>query len=265
MNQRKTSDRRKNSGGQAIILVTLALLTMCGMMGLAVDMGWSFFVHKQAQTAADAAALAAVEEGFKRIDGRRGAISGFTCSAGGSGAAQLDCQTTAVNCAAVAATSNLNNGCQYAKKNGFDWTTSRQNVTIQSNDGATADLPATSPGVVNIAYWVTVRTVQTIPQLFSAVNGTNTEGTVSAVATAAIAASIGPGQFYGMDRKGDCPRMSIGQCGQSRGGQNCGVDVTLSPGNGSQTPMWQRVRPTSVLRPASFCRPSAIQSRSRSL
>ena len=29
--------------GQAIVMVTLSLFAMCGMMGLAVDLGWSFF------------------------------------------------------------------------------------------------------------------------------------------------------------------------------------------------------------------------------
>ena len=226
-------NRRQKSGGQAIVLVTLGLLAMCGMMGLAVDLGWSFFVHKQAQAAADAAALGATEEAIKRISGNGIIISAFTCASGGTGATQADCETTAINCGSVVATSNLNNGCQYAKKNGFDWTTSRQNVTIQSNDGDPAHLPPTAPGVVNMVYWVTVRTVQTVPQLFSAVGG-GTEGTVSAVATAAIAASIGPGQFYGMNRRGDCLGWT-GSGGVLSKGTNCGLDATLSPGNGQQT------------------------------
>ena len=76
-------NRRKNSGGQAIILVTLALLAMCGMMGLAVDTGWSYFVHKQAQTAAaDAAALAAVQEAYTHIAGGGVVVSGFKCANG---------------------------------------------------------------------------------------------------------------------------------------------------------------------------------------
>jgi Flp pilus assembly protein TadG len=228
-------NRRETSGGQAIVMVTLALLAMCGMMGLAVDMGWSFFVHKQAQTAADAAALGATQEAINRISGNGVVISAFTCASGGTSATQADCQTTAVNCASVVATSNLNNGCQYAKKNGFDWTTSRQNVTIQSNDGQTANLPTTTaPGVVNMVYWVTVRTVQTVPQLFSAVLS-HSEGTVSAVATAAIAASIGPGQFYGMNHQGDCLGWTGTPAGVLSKGSNCGVDVTLSPGSGKQT------------------------------
>ncbi len=50
--------RRKTSGGQALVMVTLALFSMLGMMGLAVDLGWSYFVQKEAQAAADTAALA---------------------------------------------------------------------------------------------------------------------------------------------------------------------------------------------------------------
>ena len=217
-------NRRKTSGGQAIVLVTLGLFAMCGMMGLAVDMGWSFYVHKQAQTAADAAALGAVQEAFKRLGGNGAIVSAFDCSTSGTGTTQVDCRTTAVNCSVVAGTtSNLNNGCQYALKNGFDWTSSRQNVTIQSNDGLLANLPPTAPGVVNITYWVTVRAVQTVPQLFSSI-GRNTEGTISAVATAAIAGSVGPGSFYGMNRKGDCTNSSDGP--------HCGADIITSPGGG---------------------------------
>ena len=232
----KRMNRRETSGGQAIVLVTLALMAMCGMMGLAVDMGWSFFVHKQAQTAADAAALGAVQEAMSRISGNGTVVTAFTCaSGGGTGPTQADCRTSPVSCATVIGTgSNLDNGCQYAKKNGFDWTSGRQGVTVQSNDGNVANRPPTAPGVVNLTYWVTVRTVQTIPQLFSAVMS-RTEGTVSAVATAAIAASIGPGQFYGMNRHGDC----IGTTGTAAGvltiGTNCGVDYLGAQGQGNQT------------------------------
>src|SRR5580698_5087885 len=44
--------------GQALLLVTLSLFAMCGLLGLAVDLGWSYFIKKSAQNAADSAALA---------------------------------------------------------------------------------------------------------------------------------------------------------------------------------------------------------------
>src|ERR1700686_4357083 len=105
------SRRKKTSGGQAIVMVTVALIAMCGMMGLAVDLGWSFFVEKQAQAAADGAALAAVQEAVVRISAGGAPISGFTCAAGGTGSTQADCEPTITSCGSVALTSNLNNGC----------------------------------------------------------------------------------------------------------------------------------------------------------
>ena len=44
---------RNNRLGQALILVTLSLIPMFGLLGLAVDLGWMEFTKKAAQTAAD--------------------------------------------------------------------------------------------------------------------------------------------------------------------------------------------------------------------
>src|SRR5579885_1451852 len=231
------SYRKQRSGGQALVLVTLALFAMAGLMGLAVDLGWSFFVEKQAQAAADATALGAVQEAVVRIRGGGGTIAGFTCASSGTGASQVDCEPV-TDCASVTATSNLNNGCQYAKKNGFDWTVNgaRQKVTVQSSDITTLP-PPTAPGVINISYWVTARAVQQIPQLFSAVFG-NSLATVSAISTAAIAGSIAPGSLYGMNHRGDCTNSTDGpHCGtdiyvgNSGGGNGNSVNC---PGNSSQ-------------------------------
>jgi Flp pilus assembly protein TadG len=50
---------RSGERGQALLLVTLSLFAMCGLLGLAVDLGWSYFIQKSAQNAADSAALSA--------------------------------------------------------------------------------------------------------------------------------------------------------------------------------------------------------------
>ncbi len=52
-------DRSHGRRGQALLLVTLALFAMCGLLGLAVDLGWAYFVKKSAQASSDAGALAA--------------------------------------------------------------------------------------------------------------------------------------------------------------------------------------------------------------
>jgi hypothetical protein len=247
------SRRKQTSGGQAIVMVTLALIAMCGMMGLAVDLGWSFFVQKQAQAAADGAALAAVHEAWQRLGG---SISSVTCTNGGTMA--LYCQPAApAPCSTIMGdmSSNLWNGCLYAINDGFTsgGLSGRQDVTIQANVTG-CGLPCMPPTipvgaipVANIAYWATVRTVQTIPQLFSSVLG-NTQGTVSAIATAAIAAESVPGSFYGLNRRGDCLTNAGGTF-------DCGVDMDLS-GAGNVACTHMNGTPTGVT--AKVCAPAGI-------
>src|SRR5512143_3783320 len=102
------SKRKKTSGGQAIVMVSLALFSMAGMMGLAVDLGWSYFTQKIAQASADGAALAAVHEAWAR---KGGLSAGWACS---SGASASYCQPAApAPCSTIKSdtSSNLYNGC----------------------------------------------------------------------------------------------------------------------------------------------------------
>ena len=160
---------RNKRAGQALILVTFALIPMFGLMGLVADIGWMEFVRKSAQSAADAGAMAAVEQfqstTFSTL---------FTCGVGG-----VVCQSpTSCN---PAPGNYLHSGCDYAASNGFSSTTANQYVTIAAGTG----VPPTAPGVNSSAYWVTMRVNQSVPQLFSAVLG-NMNGIVSARATAAL-------------------------------------------------------------------------------
>ena len=222
------SRRRKTSKGQAIVLVTLALIAMAGLMGLAVDLGWSFFVKKQAQAAADAAAFAAVQEAIMRMGGLTSSFAGCPVAPSGrTGLSAVYCTAVPGNpvpCSSFTATSdsNLSNGCLYAAKNGFSSSNTRQKVTIQANDKTNP--PPTVSGISNIVYWVTVRTVQTIPQLFSSLMG-NTEGTVSAIATAGIVSTVVKGDVILLNQKGDC--MGSGDCGMDVNLQgNSTIDAT---------------------------------------
>jgi len=72
----KLSPRKR--AGQALILVTMVMIPMFGLLGLAVDLGWMEFTKKSAQTAADAAALAALLQ-FQSTT----YSTSFTCGAGG--------------------------------------------------------------------------------------------------------------------------------------------------------------------------------------
>jgi hypothetical protein len=209
--------RRHKRGGQAIIMVTLALFFMFGIMGLAVDLGWEFFVKKHAQTAADAAALGAVYEAVRLLNGN------YTSPCGRN---NVDCPANPVSCGSIANSSNLFSGCQYALQNGFSFTGS-QNVTMQANQTAP---PPTAPGVNDVKYWVTARAVQTVPQLFSGIFG-NTQGTVAARATAAIVALSSNNSIYGIGEPGDCVSANANGAAD----RFCGVNINVGSGGSIRT------------------------------
>src|SRR5579864_2231724 len=90
--------------GQALLLVTFALIMMCGVMGLAVDLGWSYFVKKEAQAAADGAALAAVSKAQSLVGNPP-----FTCGTGVQCTAMVPCPSNGSTL-----TGNLQSACVYA-------------------------------------------------------------------------------------------------------------------------------------------------------
>jgi hypothetical protein len=199
---------RPGEQGQATIMVTLSLLAMCGLMGLAVDLGWAFYVRRSAQAAADAAALGATRAALQSTSVNIDCVT-------------MGCPTTPVSCDQVTA-ANLAVGCSYAQRNGFTpgGHNGHQTVTIQANSGN----PATAPGV-NSTYWVTVRVTETVPQLFSAVMG-HPLATVSARATGAVTSVIVTGSLVLLNRAADGPPSSVGI--------GTGTDLVVS-GNGIVT------------------------------
>jgi hypothetical protein len=145
-----------------------------------VDFGWAYWRKEAAATAANSAATAAIA-----------AASSASNQSCGSGTGNWNC-SSAYGCAASPATpaaSNLDNGCLYAKQNGF-LNTGRQTVTMQAGTGA----PPTASGVT-AAYYVIATVSEGIPTLFSAVLGQNWMK-VSAQSTAAIFQGSSGGCVY---------------------------------------------------------------------
>jgi hypothetical protein len=179
--------------GQALLLVTLSLFAMCGLLGLAVDLGWSYFVKKSAQNAVDAAALAAAYRAVELV----GETTPFPST---YAHASTPCPSGA---------DELAKGCLYANQNGLGFSTGgnggRQNVLIESGVNSTpADCALSFPTAPCIVsdYWVTVRAAESIPQLFSAVLG-NTTSLSSSRATAAAIQTIVNGSVITLNRKFD--------------------------------------------------------------
>ena len=93
--------------GQALLFVTLSVLVIFGMMALVVDLGYAYYKTESAQSAADAAAMAAAVYALN---------NGHTCGQNG-----VVCGTTynCVNPSVATSTTDLQMGCLYAAANGF--------------------------------------------------------------------------------------------------------------------------------------------------
>jgi len=177
--------------GQALLLVTLSLFAMCGLLGLAIDLGWAYFIKKSAQNAADAAALAAA---YQALNANGETVTPFP-NPGGSGG---DCDLSG----------NLQTACQYAEQNDFNpgGHGGRQKINITADQGPltrqdTSIVPSCSPAVLVgcVEYRVTVRTVEAIPQLFSAILG-NSAALSSARSTAAVVQEFVNGSLILLNR-----------------------------------------------------------------
>ena len=167
-----TYNERHRRRGQVLLMVTFALIPMFGILGLVTDFGYMHFIKMSAQTAAEAAAQAAIISFHETVGGASPAC----------GDAGVVCSTDPADCAAniTTPTNPIERGCMYAQTHGFNST--NQRVTYQADVAST---PPTAPGTGTAAYWVTFRVIQRVPQLFSAVLG-NTSGLVAARSTAAI-------------------------------------------------------------------------------
>jgi hypothetical protein len=168
-------ERAQNQRGQILLFVTFAAIPMFAIIGLVTDLGYMQYVKKSTQAAADAAARAAI---IQFHDSNYGAS--YAC--GGS----VVCQAAPQFCdPAITVPANaVQNGCLYAKQNGFLHSAS-QDVTYTAGISSS---PPTTVGLSSASYWVTFRVTQVVPQLFSAVAG-NTSGMVTSRATAAVTGS----------------------------------------------------------------------------
>jgi hypothetical protein len=201
------SRKSSRESGQAVLLVTFALVPMLMMVGLVTDLGYMHYVRKAAQAAADSAALAAVYRFNRTVSG-----STMDCSAGG-----WMCQSGAWSCPAaiVNASNPVEAACVYAKLNGFS-NTGNQTVVITTGNSTT--IP-TSTVQNSGGWWITVRVTQNVRRLFSAIGGDAT-GLVAARATAAVQPSLAC--VYALDPNGS---SAYYQNGNTQFNSACGIYI----------------------------------------
>ena len=188
--------------GQTLLMGTLSLVLFFSVLGLAVDIGWSYFRRHAAQAAADAAALAAASWAK---------TNGYTCGVNG-----VVCGTT-YTCAGVSPpTDELQAGCLYAAQNGFT-----TGVTMTSNSTG-SPVPGNST-----AYWVQANIAQTVPLQFFSIKGFNSAN-VNVQAVAGISVTPPNSCIYVLDTSAS---HALDMGGTADVVSNCAIYVNSSAGN----------------------------------
>lgn len=165
---------RQKRSGQAVILITFSLFLIFSVMGLAVDLGFSYMRRQTLQAAADSAALAA---------------AAYAASAGSTCSSSVPCGSyTCANPVVTPVTTALQAGCAYASANGFvnGGNGGKQTVAMSGN----TTTPTSAPGVASATYWVKATVSDKLPGLFMYWSGYRTD-VVSAEATAAVGSGGG--------------------------------------------------------------------------
>jgi Putative Flp pilus-assembly TadE/G-like len=192
-------------------MVTMSLFMLFGVMGLAIDLGWSYYRKQVAQSAADAAAMAAAVVAYNSTTGI------ITC-----GSNNVVCQATPTACPVITGNpaNNIQNGCLYAKANGF---TNGGNQTVTMSSSALGIAP--NPTSFSILYTVTATVTETNPQLFSAVGG-HQYGTVAVQSTAEVIQPPVPACIYALNQTASGALSVAG--GSKIISMNCGIAVNSS-------------------------------------
>ncbi len=159
--------RLSRRAGQMLVFSTLSLIFMFTVVGLSVDLGYSYFKKVQTQAAADAAAQAAA---------LYATANGSVC---GSGGVTCGSTYTCLSPPTTPPTTAMMEGCLYAKANGFV-NTGSQTVTMIENNTTPPNETGNSP-----SFWVEATVTETVPSLFLYLAGFHS-GSVASEAIAGI-------------------------------------------------------------------------------
>lgn len=202
--------RKCSRSGQAALMVTISLPVTLGMVGLVVDVGWSYWRAEACRTAAQAAAMAAAMQAMSASDLTCG--SGVACTSSASSYAQCPSNPSSPPA------NNLQAGCLYAQSNGFTLggNGSRQNVQYAAYTSS-SPVAGSTP-----SYWVRFVTAEKVPTLFTAVLG-KTWMLVSSRSTAAVFKPPSGACVYALSQVNPAAASAIGLVGNATVNATCGV------------------------------------------
>ena len=196
--------RLSRRAGQAGTFIILNLTMLFAVLALVVDLGWAYYRRQVAQTAADAAALAAAT--YAQENGHSCGANGVVCGA-------------ATACAypnTTPPTTDYHVGCLYAGANGF-YNTGSQTVTMTGN---TTTPPGTSGNAPT--YWVKANVTETGYNLFARFGSINTFS-VNASAIAGVTVTAPTGCIFVLASSGANAMLLTGATVLTTG---CGIWIT---------------------------------------
>lgn len=209
--------RLESSPGQAIVLIALLMIALLGMTGLAVDGGGLFWLKRDAQNAADAAAMRGAHVRCQEIDadGAGGFVDGY-----GPG-------SDIVYAARQAA---LSNGFIHDEVNEWVYVTAADPVIYPSlpgsyNDYVMVKIIANKPSY--FAHFVYQGPLQvTVVAIAQCMNGFDPDNTYALLGLAECGVCPGGGGENNVDRTGSCATITGGarsncNCRFGSGGGSC--------------------------------------------
>lgn len=200
------SKRVGSETGQATVMVTAGLVFLFGILGLVVDVGYSYFLKQQTQAVADSAALAGAIMAKSSIG---------TCNT------TVLCQSATVcpNNPTNPPLTTFDDACLYAKRNGA----AQEQVTVSAGTGSTPN------NAVNIGYWMNVTVSQNTPMTFTRVLGFNGMNVASQATAGLKDTGASDGCIWVLDPVG---AQAFNATGTSNFQSNCTINVNSSASNG---------------------------------
>jgi hypothetical protein len=183
--------------------MALSITALLGLMGLVVDVGWSYWRKLACKTAAQSASMAAVK------------AAGTTYTAQSS-----------ISCASLSS-GPLYVGCEYANANGFSPGGGYGGSQTVMMAAGTSSLPVS--GISNYSYWVTATVSEHLPLWFGSVLGTSAM-TASIRSTAVVLPTpTGGGCIYALATSG----TAIYESGGGALTSGCGVYANSNSDSGT--------------------------------
>lgn len=188
--------------GSAAVMFAIAITAFMGLLALAVDLGWAYYVKQSALAAAEAAASAGALTAA--------AATSITCGS------TVVCQAS-TSCSGVASSpvTNVSAACLYGEANGFG-SAGHTNLMIASGTGTPPTVSS-----VSTSFYTTAVAVKQYNGLLSSIMG-NTSLTVAARATAALISSVPSQCLWILDKTA---QYALNANNDAQVTLNCGIAV----------------------------------------